>query len=326
MRASPLKSALGARLADKTRAELVAARAETGDRLRAEAGYLANLAERERLLADREVELTRLSLAVRELEEECARLREAGQVADATITGLQLQRDTLTARHNAALDLAEERRLHLEERGCEAENLRAALAEEVQRSAQLRTELQAREIALREAERRAATLENDIALSPHQARRGHCRGGSLPTRDKPAGGLSETLPAMIAGSRKSVLILGKLPEKCPSRHAKKRFLGLAAFRNMGDALRSFLGWAGGLVRDLTREGQPMQTGTVKWFNTQKGYGFIQPDAGGPDVFVHITAVQRSGLATLNEGQKVSYELMTDRRTGKTAADRLRPVE
>ncbi|MCA3633080.1 MAG: cold-shock protein [Methylobacterium sp.] len=70
----------------------------------------------------------------------------------------------------------------------------------------------------------------------------------------------------------------------------------------------------------------MQTGTVKWFNTQKGYGFIQPDAGGPDVFVHITAVQRSGLATLNEGQKVSYELMTDRRTGKTAADRLRPVE
>jgi CspA family cold shock protein len=69
----------------------------------------------------------------------------------------------------------------------------------------------------------------------------------------------------------------------------------------------------------------MQTGTVKWFNTQKGYGFIQPDAGGPDVFVHITAVQRSGLDTLNEGQKITYELMTDRRTGKTAADQLRPA-
>ncbi|MBN8533811.1 MAG: cold-shock protein [Rhizobiales bacterium] len=70
----------------------------------------------------------------------------------------------------------------------------------------------------------------------------------------------------------------------------------------------------------------MQTGTVKWFNTQKGYGFIQPDAGGPDVFVHITAVQRSGLDTLNEGQKITYELMTDRRTGKTAADQLRPAQ
>ncbi|MGL5446081.1 MAG: cold-shock protein [Rhabdaerophilum sp.] len=70
----------------------------------------------------------------------------------------------------------------------------------------------------------------------------------------------------------------------------------------------------------------MQTGTVKWFNTQKGYGFIQPDAGGPDIFVHITAVQRSGLDTLNEGQKITYELTTDRRTGKTAADQLRPAQ
>lgn len=66
----------------------------------------------------------------------------------------------------------------------------------------------------------------------------------------------------------------------------------------------------------------MATGTVKWFNTQKGYGFIAPDGGGSDVFVHISAVQRSGLAGLDEGQKVSFELATDRRTGKTAADRL----
>lgn len=61
----------------------------------------------------------------------------------------------------------------------------------------------------------------------------------------------------------------------------------------------------------------MATGTVKWFNTQKGFGFIQPDDGGKDVFVHISAVQRAGLVTLNEGQKVSFEVTTER--GKTAA-------
>lgn len=66
----------------------------------------------------------------------------------------------------------------------------------------------------------------------------------------------------------------------------------------------------------------MRTGTVKWFNTQKGYGFIQPSEGGPDVFVHISAVQRSGLRELREGEKVSFELITDRRTGKTAAGNL----
>ena len=66
----------------------------------------------------------------------------------------------------------------------------------------------------------------------------------------------------------------------------------------------------------------MLNGTVKGFNTQKGFGFIQPDAGGPDVFVHITAVQRSGLRELREGDKISYELITDRRTGKTAAGNL----
>jgi cold shock protein len=63
----------------------------------------------------------------------------------------------------------------------------------------------------------------------------------------------------------------------------------------------------------------MSTGTVKWFNTQKGYGFIQPDDGGNDVFVHISAVERSGLRALNEGQKITYELQADRRTGKTSA-------
>jgi CspA family cold shock protein len=66
----------------------------------------------------------------------------------------------------------------------------------------------------------------------------------------------------------------------------------------------------------------MATGTVKWFNATKGFGFIQPEAGGPDVFVHISAVERAGLRGLNEGQKVSYELEQDRRSGKMAAGSL----
>ena len=64
-------------------------------------------------------------------------------------------------------------------------------------------------------------------------------------------------------------------------------------------------------------------GTVKWFNATKGFGFIQPDDGGQDVFVHISAVERAGLGTLNEGQKISYEIVADRRSGKSAADNLR---
>jgi CspA family cold shock protein len=66
----------------------------------------------------------------------------------------------------------------------------------------------------------------------------------------------------------------------------------------------------------------MSTGTVKWFNGQKGYGFIQPDEGGPDVFVHISAVERAGLRSLNEGQKITYELERDPRSGKTSAGQL----
>jgi CspA family cold shock protein len=66
----------------------------------------------------------------------------------------------------------------------------------------------------------------------------------------------------------------------------------------------------------------MQTGTVKWFNGQKGFGFIQPDAGGADVFVHISAVERAGLSSLSEGQKVSFEIERDKRSGKSAAGQL----
>jgi CspA family cold shock protein len=69
----------------------------------------------------------------------------------------------------------------------------------------------------------------------------------------------------------------------------------------------------------------MTTGTVKWFNGQKGFGFIQPDDGGSDVFVHISAVERAGLGSLHEGQKVSFEMQRDPRSGKTAAADLRSV-
>ncbi len=66
----------------------------------------------------------------------------------------------------------------------------------------------------------------------------------------------------------------------------------------------------------------MSTGTVKWFNAQKGFGFIQPSDGGKDVFVHVSAVERAGMRDLTEGQKISYELVEDRRSGKLSADRL----
>jgi cold shock protein len=69
----------------------------------------------------------------------------------------------------------------------------------------------------------------------------------------------------------------------------------------------------------------MENGTVKWFNSQKGYGFIQPDSSGPDVFVHISAVERSGLNGLNDGQKISYELVADRRTGKSTAENIKLI-
>jgi len=70
----------------------------------------------------------------------------------------------------------------------------------------------------------------------------------------------------------------------------------------------------------------MAVGVVKWFNAQKGFGFIQPDAGGPDVFVHISAVERAGLRGLAEGQKVSYELVADSRSGKSSADHLQVAD
>jgi CspA family cold shock protein len=78
-----------------------------------------------------------------------------------------------------------------------------------------------------------------------------------------------------------------------------------------------------VVTHTARKTPEMATGTVKWFNTTKGYGFIQPDNGGKDVFVHISAVEAAGLRGLNDGQKVSFEEQADKRSGKMSAVNLR---
>jgi CspA family cold shock protein len=69
----------------------------------------------------------------------------------------------------------------------------------------------------------------------------------------------------------------------------------------------------------------MAIGTVKWYNAQRGFGFIQPDDGGKDAFVHVSAIERAGMSDLREGQKISFELVTDTRSGKMSADKLQAV-
>jgi cold shock protein len=91
--------------------------------------------------------------------------------------------------------------------------------------------------------------------------------------------------------------------------------------SMGHGLRESVAY---LVTS-TKKGLAMSTGTVKWFNAQKGYGFIQPDDGGKDVFVHISAVERAGMYNLNEGQKVSFDVGKSPKNGKEAAENLRAV-
>ncbi|CAH2409176.1 putative cold shock protein y4cH [Mesorhizobium prunaredense] len=74
---------------------------------------------------------------------------------------------------------------------------------------------------------------------------------------------------------------------------------------------------------LPRKGFVMSTGTVKWFNATKGFGFIQPDDGSADVFVHISAVERAGMRDIVEGQKLGYEMVRDNKSGKMSADQLK---
>jgi CspA family cold shock protein len=81
----------------------------------------------------------------------------------------------------------------------------------------------------------------------------------------------------------------------------------------------------GPTRRLILKEADMATGTVKWFNTTKGFGFIQPEDGGKDVFVHISAVEKSNMGGLNEGQRLSYELERDRRSGRESAVNLKAV-
>src|SRR5215469_7859250 len=102
---------------------------------------------------------------------------------------------------------------------------------------------------------------------------------------------------------------------CPAGHSQDNAeigLGLRDGRAAVDADSAFF-----------KRRPEMAQGTVKFFNTQKGFGFIQPSDGGKDVFVHISAVERAGMSTLNEGQKVSFDIVADRRTGKSSAENLR---
>ena len=69
----------------------------------------------------------------------------------------------------------------------------------------------------------------------------------------------------------------------------------------------------------------MAIGTVKWYNAEKGFGFIQPDDGGKDAFVHVSAIERAGMSDLREGQKISFEMVSDKRSGKMSADKLQAV-
>jgi CspA family cold shock protein len=101
--------------------------------------------------------------------------------------------------------------------------------------------------------------------------------------------------------------------------------------HVSETLSKFDEWETGAISRLVPRAQPsvkgkfMTTGTVKFYNDQKGFGFIQPDDGGKDVFVHATALERAGIHALREGQKVSFVAQTDPRSGKIAADKLEAV-
>jgi CspA family cold shock protein len=140
-------------------------------------------------------------------------------------------------------------------------------------------------------------------------------------------GYSEHPEGPIRAGSKSGLTSGPVPPgynlQCKARVVVRFRRAPAATRRFTPAGLSFAGFLSPTLRVLRVDWgeNDVATGTVKWFNPTKGYGFIQPDTGGKDIFVHISAVERAGLSSLNEGAKVSYEVVANR--GKESAENLR---
>jgi chromosome segregation ATPase len=150
---------------ERVQRDLVMAKSETGERLKAEAGLLDTLAGERRRLAALEAEASSLRVDVQTRDVRIADLLEARTHARAAVAELEAQRDDLTARLNVTVDLAENRRLQLDEARVHAERAREALEEEAHRNTQLRNELQFRQTELREAARRLETAENQAVLA-----------------------------------------------------------------------------------------------------------------------------------------------------------------
>lgn len=150
---------------DHAQAGLVAAKAETGERFKAEAGFIETIALERRRIAALETDIGGLKAEIEARDFRIEELIEARDLAHATIAGLETQRDALTDRLNSTVDLAESRRLALDEARVLADRAREAHAEEAHRSAQLRNELQTRQTELRDAERRLAGFENNVVLA-----------------------------------------------------------------------------------------------------------------------------------------------------------------
>lgn len=150
---------------DRARADLSAAKAETGERLKAESGFLNTITAERRRIAALEVEIGGIKVELQTRDMRIGDLSDARDLGLATIAGLEAQRDALTGRLNQTIDVAENRRLALDEARIIAERAREAHAEEASRSTQLRAELQMRQVELRESERRLAGLENGAILN-----------------------------------------------------------------------------------------------------------------------------------------------------------------
>jgi chromosome segregation ATPase len=174
------------RQVEAVRREIVAAKTETGERLKTEATFLETIADRDRKLVAREQLLGERQAEIDRLAMRFENLTEAHALAETTLAGLQLQRDALTAKLNSAVDLADERRLALDEARNQVIRLTEALESETRRNAELRADLQSREISMRELERRASTLENDVALMRIRRGEGDASESSSPERERVA--------------------------------------------------------------------------------------------------------------------------------------------